>query len=132
MIDKGLVVAVDLMLDEGTSPLYKDQPLAQHWARVAKLVEESGEAIAELILATGQNPRKGTDISAYDRLLAELADAAMTGVYAIQHFTKDIDVTAGIMQSAQRKHQERLLSVNQLVNGYCASVRDVVSGHLAG
>lgn len=82
--------------------------MAQHWARVAKVSEELGEAINELILMTGQNPRKSTDPDAYLRLLQELADTAMTGVYAIQHFTKDIEVTEYIMKEAQKKHESRV------------------------
>jgi hypothetical protein len=48
---------VDLWLDSDVSPVYKEQPLAQDWARICKETEEKGESIAELILATGQNPR---------------------------------------------------------------------------
>ncbi len=108
MIDPQIVVRVDEILDALVSEKYQDQPLAQDWARVSKLTEESGEAIAELILFTGQNPRKGQDSEAYERLLMELADAAMTAVYAIQHFTKDAEVTASILKKAQMKHYTRL------------------------
>jgi len=87
---------------------YQAQPMAQDWARVAKIGEEMGEAIQELSLLTGQNPRKPIDSNAYDRLLMELADTAMTGVYAIQHFTKDIEQTQAIMAAAQEKHYKRL------------------------
>ena len=108
MIDKKIVENVDRILDEKVSAIYKNQPLAQDWARVAKIVEEAGEAVNELILSTGQNPRKGTDDEAYIRLLRELADTAMTGIYAIQHFTKDINITEQIMLDAQHKHESRL------------------------
>lgn len=108
MIDKDLVREVDEILDGSVSAAYKDQPLAQDWARVAKVTEEAGEAIAELILWTGQNPRKPLDPAARDRLIKELADVAMTGVYAIQHFTKDADATEAIMRAVQGRHATRL------------------------
>lgn len=104
MIDSRIVEGVDFLLDAGTSTLYKNQPLAQDWARVAKIIEETGEAIQELILFTRQNPRKPQDDKARSRMLDELADTAMTAVYAIQHFTKDAHKTSDIMQAAQAKH----------------------------
>lgn len=110
MIDPALVESVDEVLDAGVSQDYKEQAMAQDWARVAKLVEEAGEAVSELISWTGQNPRKRQDPEAYNRMLQELADAAMTGVYAIQHFTKDIAKTQRAMQDAQDRHLSRLLS----------------------
>lgn len=108
MIDYQLVKEVDEWLDRDCGRLYHEQPLAQDWARVAKMSEELGEAIAELILATCQNPRKPLDPEAKTRLLAELADAALTGVYAIQHFTKNVDETARILSIAQSKHDSRI------------------------
>jgi hypothetical protein len=107
VIDKEIVRYVDAMLDQGTGSCYREQPLAQDWARVAKLAEETGEAIAELILATGQNPRKPLDGNAKARLLHELADAALTGIYAIQHFTKGIEITQAYLREAQDRHRER-------------------------
>ena len=109
VIDRNIVVEVDYILDKKVSQHYKNQPLAQDWARVSKVIEELGEAINELILSTGQNPRKGFDGNAFDRLLEELADTAMTGIYAIQHFTKDIHRTSAILKQAQTKHHTRLL-----------------------
>lgn len=108
MIDRDIVSNVDLLLDSGASYQYQTQPLAQDWARVAKIQEEAGEAIAELISLTGQNPRKGIDPQARQRLLQELADTALTGIYAIQHFTKDIWETERIIRAAQDKHINRL------------------------
>lgn len=108
MINPDIVREVDEILDANVAAEYKDQPLAQDWARVAKVIEEAGEAIQELILLTGQNPRKPQDPNAGIRLLKELADVAMTGIYAIQHFTKDTDVTTTIMVDAQIKHLRRL------------------------
>ena len=108
MIDPGIVERVDHILDSRVSEIYRQQPLAQDWARVCKYEEEHGESIAELILATGQNPRKGTDPEARPRLLAELADRALSAVYAIQHFTKDVTATEAILKAAQQKHESRL------------------------
>jgi hypothetical protein len=120
MIDPRIVQAVDEILDGLVSEQYKEQPLAQDWGRVAKIQEECGEAIAELILATGQNPRKPLSESerteAFQRLLMELADTAMTAVYAIQHFTKDPTVTAHILMKAQTKHITRLSAIGKAPN----------------
>lgn len=91
------IEAVDAWLDSGASPDYQSQPMAQDWARVAKIAEEAGEAIAELILSTGQNPRKPHDPAAAGRMLDELADAAWAAILGIQHFTKDVDVTNAII-----------------------------------
>ena len=54
-----IVEWMDNDLDGAVAEKYKGQPLAQDWARVAKLSEEVGEAIDALIGITGQNPRKG-------------------------------------------------------------------------
>lgn len=98
-MDISPITSIDLWLDAEVDKHYRDQPLAQDWARVAKLSEEIGEAIAELILLTGQNPRKAHDPYAYERLLKELSDCVWTGVAAIQHFTKDADHTDKILDS---------------------------------
>lgn len=109
MLNANVIEAIDKWLDTNVAPEYQRQPLAQHWARVIKGKEEDGEFVAELILATGQNPRKPTDPDARFRLLMELADAALTRIYAIQHFTKDINVTMQIIEAAQHKHYQRTL-----------------------
>ena len=119
---------VDTWLDAACSQEYKDHPLAQDWARTAKVSEEiaeareermltlieraHGQAIAELILATGQNPRKGHDPDAGHRMLCELADVVITGLLAIQHRTKDPDRTwgyfiAGLAKALGRVPRER-------------------------
>jgi hypothetical protein len=105
-----LVAEVDEVLDEGVSAIYKRQPLAQHWARVAKAGEEAGEAVDALIAWTGQNPRKAQRDEAYDELLDELADTALTGIYAMQHFTKDADETMRRLHSRLALHHSRLLA----------------------
>jgi len=97
---------VDLWLDAEVAGDYKDQPLGQDWARVAKVAEETGEAIAALIAMTGQNPRKGV-CGTLDELLGELADVAVTGMFAIQHFSKDADETLNIVMKALEKAASR-------------------------
>lgn len=113
MISRKIIEDVDRILDAHVSDDYKVQPLAQDWARISKVIEELGEAISEWILYTGQNPRKERDPEAYHRLLAELADTAMTGIYAIQHFTKNADVTMTVLLDAQSKHHKRLCNGNR-------------------
>lgn len=97
---------VDTWLDAEVSAGYQGQPLAQDWARVAKVAEEVGEAIDALIGCTGQNPRKGHYGTA-DDLLGELADVAVTGMFAIQHFTKDENKTAAVIMASLEKAAER-------------------------
>jgi len=90
------VERIDKWLDATVADSYHGQPLAQDWARVAKVTEEAGEAIDALIGCTGQNPRKGF-YGSEDELLNELADVAWTAILAIQHFTKDTGVTDTVL-----------------------------------
>jgi NTP pyrophosphatase (non-canonical NTP hydrolase) len=101
-----LVVWMDDDLDGEVAERYNEQPLAQDWARVAKVGEEAGEAIDALIGVTGQNPRKG-EYGSQDDLLNELADVALTGLYAIQHFVKNGDETLDTLMRRARHHRER-------------------------
>lgn len=107
--DKSLEIIqeIDRILDEYVSDDYKDAALAQDWARISKVIEECGEAISELISYTGQNPRKIRGDSK-NLMLGELADTALTAIYAIQHFTKDSVWTNGILQEAISRHLRRL------------------------
>jgi NTP pyrophosphatase (non-canonical NTP hydrolase) len=103
----GLVEWMDSHLDGDVADTYQGQPLAQDWARVAKVTEEAGEAIDALIGITGQNPRKGhygTEADLHDELL----DVALTGLYALQHFTKDIGRTMDLLIARARYHHERV------------------------
>jgi NTP pyrophosphatase (non-canonical NTP hydrolase) len=102
-----LVEALDQRIDDGAGPAYHEQPLAQDWARVSKVQEEAGEAIDALIGVTAQNFRKG-QYGSMDALFDELADVAWTGVYAIQHFTKDVDRTRAILLARAEHHAERV------------------------
>jgi NTP pyrophosphatase (non-canonical NTP hydrolase) len=97
---------VDEWLDSDVPANYKTQPLGQDWARVAKVCEEAGEAIDALIGCTGQNPRKGY-YGLSDDLLGELADVAVTGMLAIQHFTKDNARTAEVVMASLEKAAKR-------------------------
>jgi hypothetical protein len=103
-----LVGIFDAWLDDNVSQEYKNQPLAQDWARVTKIGEELGEAIEELIAATGQNPRKPGRAEAKAMLLDELADCALTSIYAIQHLVKDEDLTHRIIEERLIYHCERV------------------------
>lgn len=80
-------VQMDQWLDNKVGLQYEGQPLAQDWARIAKVGEEAGEAIQAFIGVTGQNPRKGAEGTMND-VLNELADTLFTCLLAIQHFTK--------------------------------------------
>lgn len=107
-----LIAEIDDWLDENVTPVYKDQPLAQDWARVAKIGEEAGEAIDALIAWTGQNPRKPQRPKAYNEMLDELADASLTGIYAIQHFTKNASLTLMCLRDRLEYHHSRLVVRN--------------------
>lgn len=102
-----IVDALDAHLDADVGPAYDGHALAQDWARVAKVIEEGGEAVDALIGVTGQNPRKGV-YGDTAHLLDELADVAMTGIYAIQHFTKDRAETRRIVLARADHHAARV------------------------
>jgi NTP pyrophosphatase (non-canonical NTP hydrolase) len=101
-----LIEWTDADLDAHASQPYQESTLAQDWARVAKVVEEAGEAVDALIGFTGQNPRKGA-YGSQEALLAELADVALTGLYAIQHFTKNRHATIGHLMLRAEHHKAR-------------------------
>ncbi len=104
---KRQITAVDAWLDGECGPSYKAQPLAQTWARVVKYQEEHGEAIADLILATGQNPRKPADPAARDRLCEELGDRMSASFGAIMHLVKDADEAWLYFRNALAKAADR-------------------------
>jgi len=99
---------IDAFLDKKTSGIYQAQPLAQTWTRVAKIAEEAGEAISELIAATGANPRKGVIEGAYEKMLQEIADVWCTALFALMHFTKDADETERILSESLEKAYQRV------------------------
>lgn len=102
-IGDNTIAAIDTWLDSGAGQAYQNQPLAQDWARLSKVSEELGEAIAELILYSGQNPRKPQDAEAYGRMLKEIADVICTGLLCLQHFTKDMTITSKVINANLRK-----------------------------
>lgn len=102
------ILALDTWLDRNCSDVYKQQPLAQDWARVAKAGEEVGEAIEKLISYTGQNPRKEPKPEAYYEMLDELSDVALTALLAITHFTKDTRTTEAILNDRLTYLYERI------------------------
>ena len=101
-----LIDWMDTDLDSNVAELYKGQPLAQDWARIAKVIEETGEVIDAYIGVTGQNPRKG-EYGDMGHVLSELCDVALTGLYAIQHFTKDAESTLGQLHARALHHRQR-------------------------
>lgn len=56
------------------------------WGRLAKLAEETGEIIQEMILHTGQNPRKPQDDRTAE-LIKENLDVALTAFGNVEHLT---------------------------------------------
>jgi phosphoribosyl-ATP pyrophosphohydrolase len=79
---------IDAWLDREVSQEYRNQPLAQDWARITKIAEELGETVQAFIGYTGQNPRKGVT-NGREEVLNELADVVFTATLALQHFVKD-------------------------------------------
>ena len=102
-----VVERMDAHLDEEVGFPYRLAPLAQDWARIVKVVEEAGEAVEALMGLTGQNPRKGHYGVEMD-LWSELADVTMTGLYALQHFTKDRELTMELLLKRAQYHEERV------------------------
>lgn len=104
-----IIVKVDAWLDHAVDPAYKMQPLAQDWARICKEQEEKGEAISELISKTGQNPRKGgRHPEALEKLLHEMGQQALTSIFGMQHFTKDISETVRVLQECLLEAERRV------------------------
>lgn len=98
-IDWYAIDKIDSWLDSNGSGKYREQPLAQDWARISKIGEELGEAIQAFIGYTGQNPRKGYDGTTKYEVMNELADVILTAILAIQHFTKNTSVTRDIIRT---------------------------------
>ena len=79
------LVALSRWIDQAPANAARDREAAL-WGRVAKVAEESGEAIAALIAATGQNPRKPA-VPGLDPVVEELLDVAITALGAVEHIT---------------------------------------------
>jgi hypothetical protein len=63
-----------------------DRGEALTWSRVAKVGEESGEALSALLGYVGQNPRKGYYADAQE-VVKELLDVALAALGAVEHMT---------------------------------------------
>lgn len=88
-----LLAALSRWLDDAQGDR---DPEAVMWGRVAKVSEEAGEAIAALIGATGQNPRKGRTHT-YDDVVGELLDVAVTALTAVEHLTGNDGQSLGLL-----------------------------------
>lgn len=111
-IDWQAVEYIDTFLDRNVGRRYQLEPFAQDWARIAKIMEEGGEAVAAFIGATQQNPRKGNTHEMND-VLIELADTVLTALYALQHFTKNSAVTASIVKERIATHERRFQDIER-------------------
>jgi hypothetical protein len=107
-IDWQVIHHVDEWLDREVPAVYQEQPLAQDWARISKVIEELGETISAMIAYTGQNPRKPREPEADVRMIEELADTAMTAILAIQHFTKNTSTVRDILRRKQAYIYQRM------------------------
>lgn len=105
-IDWQAVEFIDKWLDQNVSTAYLSEPLAQDWARIAKIQEELGEAIQAFIGMTGQNPRKGFTHTEKE-VLDELADTLITTILAMQHMTKDTALVRTIIKVKLAKIERR-------------------------
>lgn len=99
---------VDTWLDEYVSDEYKLHPMAQDWARIAKIGEEFGEVIDAYIALTGQNPRKHGPGSMTE-VMKKLTDVAYTAILAMLHFTKDPVVVGKLMADANVRLSRRMI-----------------------
>lgn len=88
-------VLADLSTWIDTTNQHRD-PEAILWGRVAKVSEEAGEAIACLVGATGQNPRKGQTHSLED-VIEELLDTAVAALGAVEHITGNTGTSLALL-----------------------------------
>jgi NTP pyrophosphatase (non-canonical NTP hydrolase) len=98
---------VNASIDASAAPAYQAQPLAQRWARVTKVCEESGEVWRAFSKLTGENPRKGV-CGTWEELLGELGDCVSAALCAIQHETQDTKATWAIVSAALLKAANRV------------------------
>lgn len=79
----GVMGLISQIIDEAPANAKRD-PEAAMWSRVSKCVEETGEVVAALIGALGQNPRKGVTHTMRD-VKDELLDVVLTALTAYEH-----------------------------------------------
>lgn len=99
---------VDAWLDDAGPQWAKDCPEANMARRVGKAQLEAAEAMEELALLTGENPRKGRHPEARERMLAELGDTAVAALLGIQSQVKDANVTWLVFLDALDKALSRV------------------------
>lgn len=87
----GKLTQINDWIEEGLGMPYETQPLAAHWARLAKVAEEVGEVMEAAITWTGANPRKQQRSEAFFEMLDELCDVIVTTLLAILHFDMDAE-----------------------------------------
>ena len=104
----GALEVVDAHLDEAGPQWAKDCPEANMARRVGKAQLEAAEAMEELSLLTGENPRKGIHPEARGRMLAELGDTAVAALLGIQSQVKDTGITWTIFLAALAKARGRV------------------------
>jgi len=98
----------DAHLDDAGPQWAKDCPQANMYRRIGKAQLEAAEAMEELSLLTGENPRKAQDPAARDRMLAELGDTAVAALLGIQSATKDVFATWAVFTAALDKAVSRV------------------------
>lgn len=105
---RGVIELVDRHLDEAAPAIYRDNPLANRWRRIAGgPFSEGREAVDALCLSTGGNPRKGV-VGDRGTVLSELGDDAVASLLAIQSETKNITATWEVFLAALAKARSRV------------------------
>jgi hypothetical protein len=103
-----VIELVDAHLDDDAPAIYRDNPLANRWRRIAGGPGcEVHEATEELLAVTGGNPRKGVHGSEAD-VLGELGDTAAAALFAIQSQTKNTTETWQVFLAALAKAESRV------------------------
>jgi hypothetical protein len=124
-IDWQAIQRVNDWLDSAVPEHYRGT-LAQDWARISKIGEEIGEAteaiaainvpfgraISAFIGATGQNPRKGVT-NGMEEVSEELADTALTAIFAMYHFAGNAGEVRRILREKQKKIYQRMLEAQK-------------------
>jgi hypothetical protein len=110
-----VVEVVDRHLDDAAPEIYRTNPLANRWRRIAAgPASEGQEAVDALNLATGGNPRKGV-IGDDTTVLGELGDSVGASILAIQSITKDTGKTWDVVLAALVKALSRVPEENRHV-----------------
>jgi hypothetical protein len=115
-----VIELVDAHLDDAAPAIYRDNPLANRWRRIAGGPGcEVHEATEELLAVTGGNPRKGVHGSEAD-MLSELGDTACAALLAIQSQTKDTTKTWRVFLAALAKAESRVPAEREILHtGTC-------------